>query len=104
MMSPCSYNFLTLIVYLIESPSFVTLSVNLTEYLGGGKSESGESEGSIIGTGEQEAETSGESGPSVAELWSDVTGSYLPHHLKWSDWCHDRWRMEELLESVTWCL
>ena len=50
-------------------------STYLTEYLGGGKSESGESEGSIIGTGEQEAETSGESGPSVAELWSEVTGS-----------------------------
>ena len=47
----------------------------MTEYLGGGKSESGESDGSIIGTGEHEAEMSGESGPSVAELWSEVTGS-----------------------------
>ena len=33
-----------------------------------GKSEPGESDGSIIGTGELEADTSGESGPSVAEL------------------------------------
>ena len=40
-----------------------------TEYLGGGKSEVGE-DGSIIGTGDDEADMSGESGPSVAELLS----------------------------------
>ena len=40
----------------------------LTEYLGQGKSEPGESDGSIIGTGELDVDTSGESGPSVAEL------------------------------------
>ena len=43
----------------------------LTEYLGGGKSEDGESDGSIIGTGDGEADMSGVSGPSVAELWSE---------------------------------
>ena len=40
----------------------------LTEYLGGGKSEEGESDGSIIGTGDGDADMSGVSGPSVAEL------------------------------------
>ena len=48
------------------------LSTHLTEYLGAGKSESGESDGSIMGTGEEEGERSGESGPSVAELRSEA--------------------------------
>jgi len=60
--SPASYSFLTLIVYLILSPSLVTLSVNLTEYLGVGKSVE-EPQGSIAGRGEEERERSGESGP-----------------------------------------
>ena len=47
-----------------------SFSTHLTEYLGAGKSESGESDGSIMGTGEEEGERSGESGPSVAELRS----------------------------------
>ena len=50
----------------------------MTEYLGGGKSECGESDGSIIGTGEGEAEISGVSGPSVrvaTKIFKDFGGA-----------------------------
>ena len=47
-----------------------SFSTHLTEYLGAGNSESGKSDGSIMGPGEEEGERSGESGPSVAELRS----------------------------------
>ena len=56
-----------------------------TEYLGGGKSEVGE-DGSIIGTGDEEADISGESGPSVAELLSSSLSKSTWFLLSKSTW------------------
>ena len=79
---------------------------HLTEYLGAGKSESGVSEGSIMGPGEQEGERSGESGPSVAELRSCSEALLLLSH----SWVSGTGLSDTKLSSIVtpppkdWCL